>query len=328
MGQSNIWIIITSINHPTKAVIQFGKWASVRDWKVLLVGDTKTPSDWNCEGVKFLSVEKQKELFPVIAEQIPLKHYCRKNIGYLYAIQNGADIIIDTDDDNLPYDNFAVNLNKKITAPVLGSSKWINIYAYYADSLIWPRGLPLNYIHEKGEVLESKTLDCPVQQFLADEDPDVDAIFRLLFKQPTYFNKNTGSFIIDAGTYVPFNSQNTVFYKESFILMYLPCFVSFRMTDIWRSFVVKRILNHFGKHMVFHDATVWQERNTHNLMKDFTDEIIGYTDNEKIINTIDSVDLTGLEIKDSILKIWKSLEVTGIVKREEIEIIENWLSFF
>ena len=37
-----------------------------------------------------------------IANLLPKNHYTRKNLGYLYAIKNGADAIIDTDDDNFP----------------------------------------------------------------------------------------------------------------------------------------------------------------------------------------------------------------------------------
>ncbi len=34
--------------------------------------------------------------------------------------------------------------------------------------------------------------------------------------------------------------------------------------------------------MLFHKATVWQERNVHNLQRDFEDEIPGYVNNRKI----------------------------------------------
>ncbi|PIO68768.1 hypothetical protein TELCIR_09431 [Teladorsagia circumcincta] len=34
---------------------------------------------------------------------LPYKSYTRKNIGYLYAIEHGAEWIYDTDDDNKPY---------------------------------------------------------------------------------------------------------------------------------------------------------------------------------------------------------------------------------
>ncbi len=59
-------------------------------WSAVVVGDTKTPADWSCPGVDFLSVEKQKQLFGAYADLIPYRHYCRKNLGYLYAMSHGA----------------------------------------------------------------------------------------------------------------------------------------------------------------------------------------------------------------------------------------------
>jgi hypothetical protein len=326
--KENVWIVITTINYPTKAIQEFARLVKKKNWTLLVVGDTKTPGDWHCEESIFLSVEKQLELYPGIANLIPVKHYCRKNIGYLYAMQNGATVIIDTDDDNLPYENFAKDINKSVSAKLIGNAKWVNIYSYYSDDIIWPRGLPLNYIHTKGEVLQSLTLTCPVQQYLADKDPDVDAIFRLINKHDSYFKENGKSYIIDHATYVPFNSQNTVFFREAFVLMYLPCFVSFRMTDIWRSFVVQRLLKHIGTNLAFHGATVWQDRNEHDLMKDFNDEVIGYKLNDSIIDTLCKLDLHELPLKEAIIKVWKSLRQMEIVHDSEIEIVRQWLNYF
>ena len=326
--KNNVWIVITSINYPTQAVRDFAKLVKERGWSLLVVGDTKTPVDWNCDGTIFLSIDKQYELFPVIGQLIPVKHYCRKNIGYLYAIQQGATVIIDTDDDNLPYDDFALQVDQQVTAEVVGGSKWSNIYSYFSDDIIWPRGLPLKLIHEPGKILGKETRKCLVQQSLADKDPDVDAIFRLVNKKDTYFKKTGNQYIIAGETYVPFNSQNTVFFSEAFPLMYLPCFVSFRMTDIWRSFIVKRVLNHMGASLSFHEATVWQDRNEHDLMRDFNDEVIGYQQNENIIAALDNADLTGLSVVDAISKAWSSLHDISIITEGELKNINEWLSYF
>ena len=48
------------------------------------------------------------------------------------------------------------------------------------------------------------------------------------------------------------------------------------MTDIWRSFVAQRILQENDWAVLFHAPTVSQERNEHDLMRDFADEVPGY----------------------------------------------------
>ena len=63
-------------------------------------------------------------------------------------------------------------------------------------------------------------------------DPDVDAVYRLTRKTPLFFDRAAEPVVLASDTWTPFNSQNTLFYREAFPLLYLPCHVSFRMTDI------------------------------------------------------------------------------------------------
>ncbi|WP_109313748.1 hypothetical protein [Ruegeria sp. AU67] len=72
---------------------------------LVVVGDRKTPDNWSCDGAEYLSVERQLSLGFRLSDALPFDHYCRKMIGYLLAARNGAEMIVDTDDDNLPKDN-------------------------------------------------------------------------------------------------------------------------------------------------------------------------------------------------------------------------------
>ena len=50
-----------------------------------------------------------------------------------------------------------------------------------------------------------------VRQYLAQHDPDVDAIYRLTDKLPFFFEKKTGpGFSLPVGTFVPYNAQATL----------------------------------------------------------------------------------------------------------------------
>ena len=97
------FIVITSIFEPTEAVIEFSQKS---DYKLIVVGDKKTPVDWHAENVTFISVSDQEKLGYKLSETMPYNHYCRKMFGYLYAMNEGAEFIIDTDDDNIPKNNF------------------------------------------------------------------------------------------------------------------------------------------------------------------------------------------------------------------------------
>ena len=73
--------------------------------------------------------------------------------------------------------------------------------------------------------------------------------------------------------------------------MYLPAYCSFRMTDIWRSFVAQRIASVNGWSVLFRAATVRQRRNPHDLLRDFRDEVPGYLANREICVALEALRL-------------------------------------
>ena len=320
-------IVITTINPPTHAV---QKIATDRpDWRFIVAGDRKTAQDWSYPGVDFLSADRQMELGFTLAQYLPFNHYSRKNIGYLHAIAQGATVIAETDDDNIPYDSFLSEVDRHVHGQLVKKVGWENVYRYFSDARIWPRGLPLDEItksfQNSSPLGEKDSFDCPVQQFLADGDPDVDAIFRLTDERETYFQANT--IILGKNTFSPFNSQNTIWWPEAFVLLYLPSFVSFRMTDIWRSFVTQICIYRMNKYIAYRSATVKQIRNEHSLIRDFKDEVPGYLNNRAIMDALASLPLSespeavGLNMRMCYVKL---IEM-GIVPAEELLLIDAWL---
>ena len=126
----------------------------------------------------------------------------------------------------------------------------------------------------------------PIQQFLADREPDVDAIYRLVDNKPVFFDRTEKGVVLPAGVWCPFNSQATLFSKSAFLNLYLPCYVPFRMTDIWRSFVAQIVLWSNEEMISFHQPIVEQFRNEHDFMLDFLDEVQGYEFNKRICEAL------------------------------------------
>jgi hypothetical protein len=209
----------------------------------------------------------------------------------------------------------------------LNSKGWVNVYKYFTESHIWPRGFALENILDPLPPLEKLILiDSPIQQGLADENPDVDAIYRLTSPLPIIFDKSN-NIALGNNTFCPFNSQNTTWFREAFPLLYLPSHCSFRMTDIWRSFVAQRIAWTCGWSILFHQSTVWQERNEHNLMNDFRDEISGYNNNAQIVKVLKELDLKdGIENISTNMKLcYKALIELGFVGEQESILLDAWL---
>jgi len=317
-------LVITTIQSPTYAVQQIAK--RNKDWEIIIIGDKKTPNDWKFPGISYLSVKDQKALNIPFVNQLPYNHYSRKNIGYLLAIKNGAEIIAETDDDNIPYSNFLENTEKRVKGYIVKEDGWINTYKFFTDENIWPRGFPLELLNNNFTLNSEIEVDCNIQQFLADKDPDVDAIYRLVINKEVKFDNNK-SIILSENQFCPFNSQNTVWFKEAFPLLYLPSFVSFRMTDIWRSFVAQICLYKAGGNIAFCKPTVYQNRNEHNLLKDFEDEVEGYLKNKEIIDELSNLELNNgqTNISANMLKCYRKLYELDIVPNDELILVESWI---
>lgn len=317
-------IVITSIFPPTEAVFAFAK---MKDYSLIVAGDKKTASDWYCDNVQYLSVDDQQHIGEHLKTVLPYNHYCRKMMGYLYAIQQGAEYIIDTDDDNIPKENWTFPSFEGRFPCIAGDKGFVNVYELYSSEHIWPRGLPLDMIKTKFNLDQQLSdMDCKIGiwQGLADEDPDVDAIYRLTSDKPCYFNSGD-PVVLGKGTISPFNTQNTMIRKELFALMYLPTFVTFRFTDILRGFVAQPIMWLYDYHLGFIDATVVQKRNPHDYMKDFISEIPMYEHTKVVMQTVIEAISINSSIEENLFAAYCALHKKGIVEARELDVLNAWL---
>lgn len=324
-------LIITSIANDRHPVLkQFAGECKTRDIPFILIGDTKSPAAFQLEGCDFWSVERQLTLPFELAAITPVRHYSRKNLGYLVAIRNGAAELVETDDDNIPRKEFWQPKAREVESFGFEHTGWVNVYHYFTKQMIWPRGYPLEELQKKQTALADlkyEAVNCPIQQGLADENPDVDAVYRLTYPLPLNFEIKT-QLALGRNAWSPFNSQNTYWFREAFPLMYLPSYCSFRMTDIWRSYVAQRIAWECGWNILYHEPTVWQERNEHNLMKDFEDEIPGYTNNLNICKVLQELKLKpGQEnIYDNMRTCYQQLTDMNVIGKEEMPLLNAWIS--
>lgn len=322
-------VVFTTIFPPTEALKAWREHGTL-----VGVGDVKTPKGWSLEGAHFFPHGYgHSHLHALVLDN----HYCRKNLAYIEAIKEGAEVIIDTDDDNYPKQGDDQNGTGAWSYPPFdgvyahtcaGRQEFVNAYRFFTDDLIWPRGFPLPHVCDLFDA--ARTVPQPstvgVWQGLADEDPDVDAIFRLTRGGRTTFNPGK-PIVLARGSVCPFNSQNTVVRKELFPLLYLPA-VTFRFTDILRGLVAQPIMWQHGYTLGFTQATVDQARNPHDYLKDFESEIPVYLHAGKIHRIVNAVLQPGQSIPDGMRAAYKALYGHKIVEREELSRLAAWLQFF
>lgn len=330
-----LYSIITTIQGPTASVHGLVARLSAIGGKLIVAGDSKGPFSYEGQlgepwPVTFLSLADQQDGRFTLAENLPIKHYARKNIAYLQAVSEGATCIYETDDDNTPNSSWHARTEYLVGGRSLreDGKRWVNVYQHFSDANIWPRGLPLDEIRTplpSAEVFNNKRR-APIQQGLVNGSPDVDAIWRLVMDREFDF-EDAPSVYLEPGNWCPFNTQTTWWWPVAYPLLYIPSYCSFRMCDIWKSFIAQRCLWVLGMGVVFHPPEVVQDRNPHDLMRDFCDEIPGYEMNRRIAEILDGLELAPGEenVRTNLRVCYGALVAAGIFPEKELALVDAWL---
>lgn len=270
-------IVTTTINPIGKALERF---IEKKDWKLIVAGDTKTPhSEYeNVKEITYLHPELQEQKWKTLSDMLGWKTIQRRNLAFLEAYEMGAEVVATIDDDNIPYENWGDDC-------VVGEEIEVDVYepensvfdplSVTNNSHLWHRGYPLELIKTKNRVnyLGKSKVKVDVQAGLWDGDPDIDAIQRLTQSPCVKFDH------IDpyhSRKLSVFNSQNTFISRRVLPYYMVMPFVG-RMDDIWGAYMLQKQVP--DTKVVYTRASVYQERNTQNLIKNLRDEIIGYENN-------------------------------------------------
>tara|TARA_Y100000004_G_C8955842_1_gene430762 strand:- start:3107 stop:4024 length:918 start_codon:yes stop_codon:yes gene_type:complete len=280
-------IITTTINSPTIATKKFAEIAKRDDWTLVVVGDTKTPhSEYEKINCVYLSPEKQENINKELSDTIGWRSIQRRNLGLVFAYQQGADIVATIDDDNIPYDNWGQNVvvGQEIECDLYSPNN--NVFdplSVTNTTQIWHRGYPIELLGQRHEVeYKGKTKrKVLVQADLWDGDPDIDAMARLTMKPIVKYNIGQP---YCSNRIAPFNSQNTFLARE--VIPYYTVLPHVgRMDDIWGSYILQ---HYFPDSVIYNKASVYQDRNVQDLITNLEKEIIGYRNTYKLINDLEN----------------------------------------
>jgi len=276
----NKFIVITTIQEPTKATLSF---IEKKDWHVVVVGDLKTPhQSYENLDCTYIHPEEQEKIHKELSDKIGWNCIQRRNMGFLYVYKEGADILATVDDDNIPYDFWGedVLVNKEIEVDIYSSNNgYFDPLSVTNNSDLWHRGYPIELVTTKNEIqhLGTEKRKVLVQADLWDGDPDIDAICRLSKMPEVKFDTSKPYASNQIG---PFNSQNT-FVSRDVIPYYMVLPNVGRMDDIWGSYIIQ---NKFPNSVIYNSASVYQERNEQDLVLNLEKEIIGYRNTLNYLN--------------------------------------------
>uniref|UniRef100_A0A7S1INI2 Glycosyl transferase CAP10 domain-containing protein n=1 Tax=Eutreptiella gymnastica TaxID=73025 RepID=A0A7S1INI2_9EUGL len=326
------WAVSTTIWEPSKTLKQIAK---LKTWCIVVVLDKKTPLPFEVENAVILGVEDQLKLPYRIARRLPWNHFGRKNVGFMYAVAHGAEVIYDCDDDNEliidgnELESIPTSMQGEVLSP-RGHPDVFNPYPMFGNVGGWPRGYPLDQILNK-TTYESTEMENVVaknnfyvHQSLANHDPDYDAIYRLTRPLPVTFTPGP-PVALPPGTFCPYNAQATLHLKPAFWGMLLPITVHGRVSDIWRSYITQRILWDIGGRIVFRSPWVVQYRNAHNYLADFDSEYDLYKKATALVQYLKDWNSDEKILKRRLLQLCVDLYEREIFEQEDVLLMNDWL---
>jgi hypothetical protein len=273
-------IVTTTINPPTKAVKLF---QAMKDWDLVVIGDRKTPKDYHLERGIYMGPARQEKYDKELSDAIGWDCIQRRNFGLLVAYDMKADVVAVVDDDNIPLAGWGENL-------FIGQEIEVNYYETDLPAFdpigatnypeLWHRGYPLQLLSKRNYGTKTrKRVRADVQADFWNGDPDIDAICRMEHAPECDFDPAT--FPIASNKLSPFNSQNTFLAGNVLNNYFLYPHVG-RMDDIWAAYYVQAK----DYRVVYGKASVFQDRNVHDLTRDMRQEYLGYENNMNIVQEL------------------------------------------
>ena len=301
----------------------------------------------------YLDAAAQEALGYRIVRLLPWHHFGRKNVGYLYAMQHGARVILDIDDYNVLLAPPPVGVLHEARQPELlpqqlwdlgkGAPPLYNPYPPFElqHAVVnatsphwmpsWPRGFPLNHVQDAStrplfSAVRAAPAPVHVVQLLADGDPDVDAIFRLTRPLPASFARKREAALLPLDTFSPMNAQACLFSRRAFWALLLPVTVHGRVSDIWRSFMFTKLMQGTGQLRAFASNYVLQERNVHTLLADLQAEEPLYERAGGLVSGLRRLRLNSSSLSEAMLELAVALYEVGVVEALDVQLTWAWVA--
>jgi hypothetical protein len=300
--------------------------------------------------------------YPLI-DLLPWSHFGRKNVGFLFAILNGAKVIWDFDDDNIletPTKRMDIpkvhNLVGSVKVNDLmhrGLTASVSFETYFPENIkniafnpyplmgapnrssCWPRGFPLELIKTQKDIKLVKgsmsMSNVGIIQSLANHDPDIDAIYRLTQPDlPFNFIDSRAQtrglpLAVPPGKYSPYNAQASLHFYSALWSLYLPVTVHGRVSDIWRGYIFQRLASDCGLSLLFSAPMVAQYRNEHNYLADFDSEDHLYKRSGRLLEQIASWKPSARSLPGKLEELYVFLYDHGYLSIKDVDLIQWWI---
>lgn len=324
-------LVTTTINVPR--VLRWYRACS-KDVKFVVVGDLSTPHEATTELCNAIDsplsyIHPSRQEGWKCSSLIGWNSIQRRNIGFLEALEWGADVIVSVDDDNAPlgphyFDDYTSIFAKPFSGLMARTTGFFDI-----GDFLFPRqkqrGIPYN--NDAGLEIDSVVgARIGVAQGLCIGAADVDAATRFNGTPVVHQVSEVAraGLVVDPLSSTIWNSQNTAIVRELLPAWGMVPHVG-RMDDIYASIICHRIMREYRWHAHYGLPMVFQQRNEHNTIKDMRAEIDGYERVARLADALDHLQLIGDSVIDDCRRIWDLISAMALLPAQSIGAMEVYL---
>ena len=331
-------VVVTTINDGSfldKYANQIVQEQALDTVEIIVIPDRKTPAQIfeRCEVLEKRGIRISR---PTLEEQdafikklnlshiIPHNSDNRRNIGFLMALENGCDFLISIDDDNFCRDDepffaeHAIVCQPEIEFDSVNTSNgWFNIcdLMVVEPSNTYPRGFPYYARYQPSEIKvsqESGSVHLNAGLWLGD--PDLDAITWLAMRPRSQSFKGAST-VLGRDTWSPINTQNTALNREAIVAYYflrmgypMAGMQIDRYGDIFSGYFSQACVRHLGFRIRVGTPIANHMRNSHNYLRDLTNELACIWLIEDLSAWLREVNLDGTTYASSYLSLASALD--------------------
>ena len=315
----------------------FLRFGHLDDVEVIVIPDRKTPEstyarcrELNSRGLRTTcpTLEEQERFLKSIgvpSHAIPYNSDNRRNVGYLMALEAQPDFIISIDDDNYCTGDEDVFAEHAVTCSGLtqqvvvdSSTSFYNICSllrFEHPGPVYPRGYPYARRHQSENIITQKQLvPVHINAGLWTIDPDVDGITWLVAK-PRVTGFSGRSVVLGRETWSALNTQNTGLAAAAvpayyFVRMAYPIAGTAidRYGDIFSGYFVQACAKQVGGCARFGSPIAQHRRNSHNYMRDATNEWACILVLEDLLPWLTEARLSGRTYSEAYLSLAEQLQ--------------------
>lgn len=302
--QPDIALVMSTIADPVileDYLRNFERFGHLDRVKAIVIPDRKTPASAyeRCanlckKGLQTVcpTLDEQEEYlrkFDGLGRLIPYNSDNRRNVGFLMALESGAEIMLSIDDDNycLPDEDFVsahsvVRGEETTECEVSSESCWFNICDMLAIEpavTVYPRGFPYFARHQRPRISRAAVSGrVHMNAGLWLSEPDLDAMTWLIAPVRASAMRG-GSVLLGDSAWSPINTQNTAVHRDVIISYYflrmgypLAGMPIDRYGDIFSGYFSQACVRHLGYKIRVGSPLAEHRRNSHNYMRDAANE--------------------------------------------------------